>query len=93
VGAHLKRLLEPVAACLSREVAAKIADLQADEAIQSRIDYLADRANDGLLTDGEREEYSGCLQAIDVIAVLQAKARSLLLRKDDGLGQGLRLSP
>jgi len=32
------------------------------------------------LTDQEREEYAGYLHAIDVIAVLQAKARSLLRR-------------
>ena len=47
-------------------------------AVSARIDYLADRANEGLLTDDEREEYSGYLHAIDVITVLQAKARSQL---------------
>jgi hypothetical protein len=78
---HLDRLLEPLAATLSPEVAAKIADLRADEAMQGRIDYLADRANEGLLTPKEREEYAGYLHAIDVIAVLQAKARSLLRRQ------------
>jgi hypothetical protein len=75
---HLDRLLEPLAGCLSPDVAAKVADLRADEAIQTRIDYLADRSNEGLLTDEEREEYAGYLRAIDVIAVLQAKARSQL---------------
>jgi hypothetical protein len=78
---HLDRLLEPFAASFSLEVAAKIADLRADEAMQSRIDYLADRSNEGLLTDEEREEYAGYLHAIDVIAVLQAKARSQLRRQ------------
>ncbi len=77
---HLDRLLEPLAECLSPEVAAKVADLRADETIQQRIDYLADRANEGLLSDEEREEYAGYLHAIDVIAVLQAKARSQLRR-------------
>jgi hypothetical protein len=76
VAIHLDRLLEPLAGCLSPDVAAKVADLRADEATQSRIDYLADRANEGSLTNDEREEYSGYLHAIDVIAVLQAKARS-----------------
>jgi hypothetical protein len=73
---HLDRLLEPFAGCLTPDVAAKVADLRADEAMQGRIDYLADRANEGLLTAEEGEEYSGYLNAIDVIAVLQAKARS-----------------
>lgn len=78
---HLDRLLEPLAASLSPDVAAKVADLRADEAMQSRIDYLADRSNEGLLTPEEREEYAGYLHAIDVIAVLQAKARSLLRKQ------------
>jgi hypothetical protein len=76
----LDRLLEPLAGCLSPDVAAKVADLRADEEMQTRIDYLADRANEGLLTDDEREEYAGYLHAIDVITVLQAKARSQLRR-------------
>ena len=46
--------------------------------MQARIDYLAERSNEGLLTAGERKEYEGYLHAIDVVAVLQAKARSLL---------------
>jgi hypothetical protein len=75
---HLDRLLEPLAGCLSLDVAAKVADLRADEAIQTRIDYLADRSSEGLLSGEEREEYAGYLHAIDVIAVLQAKARSQL---------------
>ncbi|MGO8752137.1 MAG: hypothetical protein ACLQNE_39875 [Thermoguttaceae bacterium] len=78
VAVHLDRLLEPLAATLSPEVAANVADLRADDAMQSRIDYLADRANEGLLTAEEREEYAGYLHAIDVISVSQAKARSQL---------------
>ena len=78
---HLDRFLDPLADCLSPEVAVKVAALRADEEMQTRIDYLADRANEGLLTDDEREEYSGYLHAIDVITVLQAKARSQLRRE------------
>lgn len=75
---HLDRLLEPFAECLTADVAAKVADLRANDAMQSRIDYLADQANEGLITPAENAEYTGYLQAIDVIAVLQAKARSQL---------------
>jgi hypothetical protein len=78
---HLDRLLEPLAGCLSPDVAAKVADLRADDEMQARIDYLAERANEGLLTPDEREEYAGYLHAIDVITVLQAKARSQLRRQ------------
>ena len=81
VAIHLDRMLEPLAGCLSPDVAAKVADLQTDETVQRRIDELADRANEGLLNDAECEEYSGYLHAIDVITVLQAKAHSQLGRK------------
>jgi hypothetical protein len=73
---HLDRLLEPFAYCLPPDVAAKIADLRADETTQARIDYLADRANEGLLTDEEQDEYACYLQGINVISVFQAKARA-----------------
>ena len=75
---HLDRLLQPLAGCLTPDVAAKVADLRADEAMQDRIDYLAERSNEATLAAEEREEYAGYLHAIDVIDVLQAKARSLL---------------
>jgi hypothetical protein len=78
---HIERLLEPFTDCLTPDVAAKIADLRADDTVQARIDYLADRANEGRLTAIEGEEYAAYLHAIDVIAVLQAKARSQLRRK------------
>jgi hypothetical protein len=79
---HLDRLLEPFADCLSPEVAARIADLRADDELQERIDYLAERSNEGQLTEAEREEYTGYVHAIDVIAVLQAKARALIDKKN-----------
>jgi hypothetical protein len=75
---HLDRLLEPFADCWTPAVAAKIAEMRADDTMQARIDYLAEQANEGLLMPAEEEEYTGYLHAIDVIAVLQAKARSQL---------------
>ena len=56
---HLDRLLQPLAGCLSPDVAARVAELRADDAMQERIDYLAERANEGALSDEEREEYAG----------------------------------
>lgn len=77
---HIDRLLAPFADCLSPEMAARIVELRADEAMQIRIDYLADRANEGALTAEERDEYDAYLQTIDVLAVMQAKARAVLRR-------------
>lgn len=73
----LDRLLTPLADCFTPEVAAKIADLRADDATQQRIDYLAEKANEGALTGEERDEYEVYVLTIDVIAVLQAKARNM----------------
>ena len=78
--ANLDRFLEPLADCLSIDVAAKVADFRVDQAMQYRIDYLADRCTEGLLTEEEREEYAGYVHAINVISVLQAKARSIVRR-------------
>ncbi|HVU89247.1 MAG TPA: hypothetical protein VHD36_18115 [Pirellulales bacterium] len=81
VSIHLDRLLQPLVNLLPADVAAKIADLRADEATQERIDYLADRASEGALSNEERAEYAGYVQAIDVIAALQAKARTQKLNQ------------
>jgi hypothetical protein len=77
----LDRFLAPLADCLSPDVAAKVVNFRADDATQARIDYLADRANEGMLTDEEREEYDVSLHAIDVVTVLQAKALSQLRKQ------------
>ena len=49
-----------------------------DEAIRARMEELAEKINEGELTDEQRAEYEGYLQANDFIATLQAKARKLL---------------
>ena len=49
-----------------------------DEAIRARMEELAQQSNEGELTDEQRAEYEGYLQANDFIATLQAKARKLL---------------
>lgn len=74
----LDRVLDPLAGCFTPDVARKIADLRADEATQGRLDELAAKSAAGLLSPGEREEYEAYVEAIDVIGLLQAKARAVL---------------
>ena len=50
-------------------------NVHADEALQARIDVLADRCDEGLLTDEERAEYETYVRFGNFIAILQAKAR------------------
>lgn len=52
----LDSLLEPLSRCLDIESARRVAELQFDPAVQKKIDVLADRANEGLLTEDERAE-------------------------------------
>jgi hypothetical protein len=74
----LDRVLDPFTACLTPEVAGRIADLRADEKTQARVDELADKANEGTLTDAEAAEYRQLVAAFDLVTILQAKARTLL---------------
>jgi hypothetical protein len=77
---YFDRLLEPVAQCFTPELAQRLVSLRPNPAIQSRIAELAAKANEGQLTDEERADYEDYVDAVDVIAVLQARARSTLER-------------
>ena len=80
----LSKLLDPVGEMMPVEFARKLATLRATPEVQAKIDDLADKANEGDLTDQERAEYAAYIDAIDVISILQAKARSVLARRPNG---------
>lgn len=75
--AAFDRATEPVLRIVSRDQAAQIIDFHGDEDLQRRIEELAEKANEGELTEEERAEYEGYVEANSFIAVLQAKARRL----------------
>ncbi|HVX61259.1 MAG TPA: hypothetical protein VHC19_11670 [Pirellulales bacterium] len=72
------KLLEPVFQTLPANVARQIVDLEADEAFQQRVEFLARKSNEGELTPQERDEYDAYVQAGDVLGILQALARRTL---------------
>lgn len=74
----LDEVLDPVAHCFTPDVARRIVAWQADPKLQLRLDELAAKANEGELTDQEREQYDAYVEAIDLISILQAKARKIL---------------
>jgi hypothetical protein len=76
----LDKMLEPVARCFTPAVAKQIAELRADPLTQARIDELAAKCNAGELTEAEQREYAAYVDAIDLIGLLQAKARAILTR-------------
>jgi hypothetical protein len=75
----LNRMLEPVANVLTRDVAQRIADLRADAVSEQRMQELGERCNEGTLQVDERIEYEAYVAAANMIAILQAKSRHLLL--------------
>ncbi len=74
----LDRLLDPVARCFTTDVAQRLADIRPDPLTQARIDELAAKASEGILSPSEQAEYQGYVEAIDIVSILQAKARKLL---------------
>ena len=63
---------------LTPEIARKILDIHFDPQAQAQIDDLAVKANEGLLTPQERDQYEGFIEAIDLLGIFQAKARLVL---------------
>jgi hypothetical protein len=74
----LERVLDPLAECLTPDAARKIIALRADPPTQARIDELADKANQGLLTAEDRRDYERFLATFHVITILQSRARRVL---------------
>lgn len=74
------QLLDPVSQMLTPEVAKKLVRLRFGAKTQARLDRLARRCNEGQLSDQERKDYESYVNAIDFIAILQAKARARLRR-------------
>ncbi len=65
----------PIFALLSDDQIHRFAQLQADSSLTDRVDELASKANEGELTDEEREVYEAYIEANNLMAILQAEAR------------------
>ncbi len=78
---YLDQFLDPLAATFSPEVARRIIDLRAPLEIQARATVLADKANLGTLSAEEEAEYKDFVDAVDIIAILQTKARKFLTQR------------
>ena len=72
---HPDHILDPVAECLTPEVARRILAVQIDPEIQARVDDLAAKAGSGELTAGERAEYEDLIEKADLLGILKSLAR------------------
>lgn len=74
----LDLMLDPLSRCLDAESAKRVVELSTDPAVQARVDVLAERANEGLLTSEERSEYEAYINVDEFIAILKIKAKRSL---------------
>ncbi len=75
----IERMLEPVTACLTPEVAQRIVDVRLDDPfMMQRLEFLREKANEGTLTEQERVEYEGFVEGNDLLMLIKDQARSML---------------
>lgn len=67
-------LLESAALCLDAESARALGELQLADPATSRLDVLAQKANQGKLTEEESREYDRFIELSDIFATLRLKA-------------------
>jgi hypothetical protein len=77
---YLDRFLDPVTDLLTPDVARAIVELRVDDETHARIDKLREKANDGTLTPEEDADYKEFVEALDIISIIQSKARKFLAR-------------
>jgi hypothetical protein len=75
---YLDRLLEPMTDAFTPHLARTIVGLRVDSELEDHINDLRCKSNAGSLTEDEESEYKEFVEAIDVISVIQAKARRFL---------------
>jgi hypothetical protein len=79
---YLDRLLEPMTDVLTPEVARALADLRAGPELLADIEQLRQKAHEGTLTPDEDAAYKEFVEALDVVSIIQSKARQFLDRHD-----------
>lgn len=63
---------------INREIAEVIVNRKPDPQLAARITDLGQKAEQGTLTDAERDEYRDLIDAGDLISLLKSKARRFL---------------
>jgi hypothetical protein len=76
------KILDQFANCLNEEAARRIVELKFDDETLARVELLGDKANEGLLSDEESEEYKSYVEIGDVIALLKLKAKQVLTKSN-----------
>lgn len=77
----LDELLDSLTHCFTPAVAEDVVNLRYDSRVQQKLEDLRQKANEGLLSATEKREYETFIEAVDFIAILQAKSRQMLQEK------------
>lgn len=77
-----ERVIEPAGGQMLPEVARAILRFDFREPDHQRMAELADKCNDGLLTEDERAEYENYVRIGDVLALIQSLARLSLKQEN-----------
>ena len=77
---YLDLFLDPVTDAFSPEVAKAVVAIRADDQTQTRIEELRHKANEGTLTPDEESDYKEFVEAVDVVSIIQSKARKYLAK-------------
>lgn len=67
-------LLESAARCLDLHTVRALASLELQEKAKARLEQLAEKANEGQLSDKESREYQRFIEVDDMLATLRMKA-------------------
>ena len=71
-------MLEPFTQALTPELTEHLANLKASPKVQTRVSELAEKCNEGELTEAERAEYEAFVRGGNLINIIKAKARKAL---------------
>ncbi len=77
----LDELLDSLTHCFTPAVAEEVVKLRYDGHVQQKLADLRQKANEGMLSAAETKEYETFVEAVDFIAILQAKSRQMLQEK------------
>jgi len=78
IATSLDAMMSPVTNCLDANALRSLSELRASPETSERMEWLAERANEGLLTADERAEYESLIMFANFLGVLQSKARKKL---------------
>ena len=78
---YLDRLPDPLTHALRPESASALLNRRTDLEVEARIDELRRKANRGTQTPVKDAEYKDFAEAMDIVSIVQAKARRFLSRQ------------